>query len=186
MGPTAVEGEMIAPRVSSSEPSLALAWHSDHAGVGARTIALVDRARSALPRPCKHRLLFSWEAGPRGARLCLMVDALEMRTFGEQQGAAVRGQETSRRMNAGPPLARVERGSAYMPPSNSRVLESVIARNDRRTMRRCARLATPGAGSRASRDPVCCSRGHERSAPAPTGPTIDRYGSGNPGRDMFG
>ena len=105
---------------------------------------------------------------------------------GEQQGAAVRGYETSRRMNAGLRVARVERGSAYAPPSDSRCFQSVIARNDRRTMRRCARLATPGAGSRASRDPVCCSRGHERPAPAPTGPTIDRFGSGNPGRDMFG
>jgi hypothetical protein len=99
--------------------------------------------------------------------------------------APVRGQETSRRMNAGPRIARVERGSAYTPPSNSRCFESVTAENDRQTMRRCARLAGSGAGPRASRDPLLFA--WDEGRPASTGPTIARNGSGNPWPwDTFG
>ena len=60
-------------------------WHSDRAGDGARTIALVDRARSALaailqaPAPA--------HAGKQGCRgdpaVRLTVEAVEVRTFGE-------------------------------------------------------------------------------------------------------
>jgi hypothetical protein len=77
-------------------------------------------------------LLIAGQGAARGDR----------RATGEQQGADDRGEETSRRMNAGPRVARVACDCAYTPPSESRCFGPVVATADWSTTRRCARLAT--------------------------------------------
>jgi hypothetical protein len=72
--------------------------------------------------------------------------------IGEQQGADDRGEETSRRMNAGPRVARVACDCAYTPPSESRCFGPVVATADWSTTRRCARLAMSKYGPDVRKD----------------------------------
>lgn len=78
--------------------------------------------------------------------------------FGEQQGADDRGEETSRRMNAGSRVARVACDCAYTPPSERRCFGPVVSTADWSTTRRCARLAR---GHARVGDSLLFSRGHQ-------------------------
>jgi hypothetical protein len=75
---------------------------------------------------------------------------------GEQQGADDRGEETSRRMNAGPRIGAAPRGCAYSPTRQSRGLGPTDQDFERWARRPAPLVANTGASGIADRE--SCSR----------------------------
>ena len=59
MGSQNAQGQAIGPRISSSQPPLALAWLCNHTDAGALTTASSERALRCLRGSSKHRRTLS-------------------------------------------------------------------------------------------------------------------------------
>ena len=98
-----------------------------------------DRSRgNGLRVPAFTRKRGAWRGSYGDGRTVVGV----RRGSGDEQGARVRGQETSRGIKAGPQIRRAASRRAYTPPSESRCFSPAVAAADWSTSRRCVRLAT--------------------------------------------
>ena len=76
----------------------------------------------------------------------LAIDELEGCEIGDEEGAGVRGQHTSRGIKAGPRMGLAPVGCAYPRTRKSRDVSPVSDGIRRLTTRRASQLATCGAG----------------------------------------
>ena len=111
------------------------------------------RGASSFVDPAARRTSRKTSASSR--RLAASVQA-PRRGFGDEQGARVGGQETSRGIKAGPQIRRAARRRAYTPPSESRCFSPAVAAADWSTSRRSVRLVSSRALTLRPVEPCSC------------------------------